>query len=148
MPPDLPDPQPKKRNSCVIWLLVFIAFLVLLVIGIVVCLPYFLASTTSVILDACVTKAKADVKGFETVIIRYRTGMNSMPSSLEDLIRRPTNVSGPWRRLMSEDTLNDPWGQPYQYRNPGVHNPNSYDVYSKGPDMKDGTEDDIGNWQN
>ena len=40
----------------------------------------------------------------------------------------------------------DPWGEPYQYRSPGTHNKTGYDLFSKGPDKTEGTEDDIGNW--
>lgn len=40
----------------------------------------------------------------------------------------------------------DPWGQPYRYRFPGKENPGSYDIWSIGPDGKDGTTDDVGNW--
>ena len=29
---------------------------------------------------------------------------------------------------------------------PGKHNANSYDLLSVGPDGKEGTDDDIGNW--
>ena len=29
---------------------------------------------------------------------------------------------------------------------PGKHNPNDYDLLSAGPDGKEGTDDDIGNW--
>ena len=36
----------------------------------------------------------------------------------------------------------DPWGTTYQFRNPGKKNTN-YDVFSMGPDGKEGTEDDI-----
>jgi general secretion pathway protein G len=30
---------------------------------------------------------------------------------------------------------------------PGTHNPDSYDVWSLGPDGINGTQDDIGNWK-
>ena len=40
----------------------------------------------------------------------------------------------------------DPWGEAYQYRSPGTHNKSGYDLFSKGPDKTEGTEDDIGNW--
>ena len=52
------------------------------------------------------------------------------------------------RKMIEESALKDAWGNEYQYRNPGRHNPNGYDIYSSGPDGKEGTEDDIGNWQN
>ena len=37
----------------------------------------------------------------------------------------------------------DPWGKDYIYVYPGQKNPNSYDLYSAGPDGQPGTEDDI-----
>ena len=96
--------------------------------------------------DAGEGKAKADVQALETSLIRFRTLTGSMPSSLEDLIRRPSNGKGNWRQLVKESAIIDPWKQPYQYRNPGKRNSNGYDLYSKGVDMQDGTADDIGNW--
>ena len=50
-----------------------------------------------------------------------------------------------WRKELDEETL-DPWGHSYQYRNPGRHNPDKYDVFSMGPDGLPDTDDDIGNW--
>ena len=41
----------------------------------------------------------------------------------------------------------DPWDNPYNYREPGVKNANSFDLWSNGPDGQEGTEDDITNWQ-
>jgi general secretion pathway protein G len=41
----------------------------------------------------------------------------------------------------------DPWGNPYQYLNPGEHG--DVDIYSFGADGSPGGEDenaDIGNW--
>jgi general secretion pathway protein G len=40
----------------------------------------------------------------------------------------------------------DPWGQAYIYLNPGSKNPYGFDVRSIGPDGIEGTEDDVGNW--
>ena len=40
----------------------------------------------------------------------------------------------------------DPWGQPYQYEYPGTHDEQMPDIWSLGPDMMDGTDDDVGNW--
>ena len=93
-------------------------------------------------------RTQADIQTLETCVIRYRTNMNSMPASLENLTRRPDNRKGPWRKLIEESALTDQWGQPYQYSNPGKHNAQGYDIFSKGPDMKEDTDDDIGNWQN
>jgi general secretion pathway protein G len=53
-----------------------------------------------------------------------------------------------WVELVEPDTLKDPWGEDYQYRGPedAQFNQGKYDLYSKGPDKKEDTEDDIGNW--
>ena len=40
----------------------------------------------------------------------------------------------------------DPWGTPYIYRCPGQHNVDTYDLVSPGPDLQEGTADDINNW--
>lgn len=49
------------------------------------------------------------------------------------------------------DYFIDPFGSPFQYRYPGTENPDSYDLWSYGPDGEDGEEDDeedddITNW--
>jgi len=44
----------------------------------------------------------------------------------------------------------DPWGNPFNYACPGVHRPNSYDLYSYGEDGRSRSggddADDINNW--
>ena len=40
----------------------------------------------------------------------------------------------------------DPWGKPYGYACPGTNKPNSYDLWSAGPDGIEGNEDDVTNW--
>ena len=49
--------------------------------------------------------------------------------------------------LGADGVYRDPWGNPYIYRYPGQHNSNSYDLYSAGPDLHDGTDDDVTNWK-
>lgn len=120
--------------------------LVLAIIAVLVGMGIF--ATSGVLDDANVGRARADVKTLEMNIVRYKTNMNQVPSSLKDLAVRPGNAKGPWRKMIEETALKDAWGNDYQYRNPGRHNPNGYDIYSLGPDGKDGSEDDIGNWTN
>lgn len=90
--------------------------------------------------------AQSDIRVLEIGLIRLRTSTGSMPSSLDDLVRRPLDAKSNWHPLVQESALTDPWKQPYQYRNPGVHHPTGYDLFSKGPDMIEDTADDIGNW--
>ncbi len=40
----------------------------------------------------------------------------------------------------------DPWGNDYRYLNPGTHG-DEMEVYSIGPDKREGNEDDVGSWQ-
>ena len=96
--------------------------------------------------DANVGRAKGDIKTLEINMARYKTMTAKAPESLDDFVREPGIFSGSWKPLMQKSALNDPWGEPYQYRNPGTKNPNGYDLFSKGPDKKEGTDDDIGNW--
>jgi general secretion pathway protein G len=55
----------------------------------------------------------------------------------------PKNWRGPY--LRKKKALKDPWGEPYVYKSPGVHN-EDYDLLSKGPDGVEGGADDITNW--
>ena len=40
----------------------------------------------------------------------------------------------------------DAWDNAFQYKCPGTHNPQKYDLWSNGADGTAGTEDDITNW--
>ncbi|HTX64599.1 MAG TPA: type II secretion system major pseudopilin GspG [Opitutaceae bacterium] len=81
----------------------------------------------------------------------YKIDMGDYPSTaegLQALVTAPAGKAERWRGPYLQDGKLpvDTWGEPYQYRFPGVHNKNGYDAWSKGPDKTDGTEDDIGNW--
>jgi general secretion pathway protein G len=81
----------------------------------------------------------------------FKIHMGDYPTTaegLQALIAAPANKADRWRGpYLNESKIpTDPWGEPYQYRYPGVKNKNSYDLWSKGPDKIDGTDDDIGNW--
>ena len=81
----------------------------------------------------------------------YKIHMGDYPTTaegLQALIAAPANRAERWRGPYLKDNKipNDPWGEPYQYRYPGVKNKDRYDLWSKGPDRTDGTDDDIGNW--
>jgi general secretion pathway protein G len=89
----------------------------------------------------------------KTSLVRYRMEVGDYPSTAEGmaaLLVAPANRADRWRGPYIDSPGNkaplDPWGEPYQYRYPGTHNKDSYDLYSKGPDKADGTADDIGNW--
>lgn len=99
--------------------------------------------------QARVTAAQADIKGgIKSALDQFDVDNGHYPKSLQDLLQAPSdarNWHGPYFDPPNIPT--DPWGNPYVYVYPGRHNANSYDLYSIGPDGRDGTEDDIGNWQ-
>ncbi|MBW8781246.1 MAG: type II secretion system major pseudopilin GspG [Verrucomicrobia bacterium] len=89
----------------------------------------------------------------ETPLTAYRINMGDYPSTaegLQALVAAPQNKAdrwqGPYIKAPGGKLPTDPWGELYQYRYPGTHNKNSYDLFSKGPDKIEGTPDDIGNW--
>lgn len=87
-------------------------------------------------------------------LLRYRMDVGAYPTTvqgLDALLRAPDGGAagqwkGPYFEIRGSTKPLDPWGQPYEYRHPGIKNPSGYDLYSAGPDRKAGTDDDIGNW--
>ena len=84
-----------------------------------------------------------------SIFARFHLRAGRYPDRLEDLLKRPPGLDpslwdGPY--VNTPDMLNDPWGRPYRYRHPGMHNEDGYDLWSVGLDGADGTADDICNW--
>ena len=89
----------------------------------------------------------------KTSLVRYKIDLGSYPTTAEGLnalFTAPANTGTRWRGPYADVSGNtmplDPWGESYGYRYPGTKNKSSYDLFSKGPDKTEGTEDDIGNW--
>jgi general secretion pathway protein G len=97
--------------------------------------------------EAQISKAKADIMAWEVNLIRYKTRNMTLPTQEQGLeALTDPHPNGGWIPIAKAEALFDPWDHQYQYRNPGTRNPNSYDIYSLGPDGIEGTADDIGNW--
>lgn len=92
--------------------------------------------------NAKFTAAEAQMNTLKTAIVQYKTLNRTMPPSLEALVTPPANARVK-RKLVKEEGILDPWGSKYQYRTPGRRNTTGYDLYSMGPDKKDGGDDDI-----
>ncbi len=100
--------------------------------------------------QAKITKAQADVASIESALDLYRLDIGRYPETdqgLESLTEKPSDAPS-WKEGGYLKKLpNDPWGQPYNYLNPGIHG--TVDVFSYGADGADGGEGpnaDIGNW--
>ncbi len=77
-------------------------------------------------------------------------GYPTTDQGLKALIAKPDSGvgsgetwNGPY--LKKKEIPTDQWGNTYVYISPGVHNPDSFDLYSYGADGKE-SEDDITNW--
>ena len=98
-------------------------------------------------------EAKLFVRSLETPLETFRIDHGRFPltsEGLNALLSAPPDVDpskGEWPYIKQSAVKMDPWGMPYQYEFPGRRNgPSGYDLWSFGPDMMDGNEDDIGNW--
>ena len=80
----------------------------------------------------------------------YHTAVGQYPKEFKDLYEKPsdTDIAEKWKGpyIDNPDSLKDAWQRELQYKAPGEHNPDSYDLWSKGPNGQDGDDDDIGNW--
>jgi general secretion pathway protein G len=99
--------------------------------------------------DPKVAAVRSDMETIATALDTFEVDMGTYPSTaqgLQSLMKRP-GTSPRWHGPYSKALPIDPWGHPYQYLSPGVHNRRGlYDLWSAGPDGRDGTADDITNW--
>lgn len=49
--------------------------------------------------------------------------------------------------IKNDDEITDPWGQPFIYTYPAKRGGDKYDLWSKGADGLENTQDDVGNWK-
>ncbi|HEX7652662.1 MAG TPA: type II secretion system major pseudopilin GspG [Verrucomicrobiae bacterium] len=98
---------------------------------------------------ARVTAATTDINGgIKSALGQYEVDNGFYPKSLNDLLTQPNNAKNWHGPYFDPPKLPiDPWGNQYIYYFPGKHNASSYDLLSAGADGKEGTDDDIGNWQ-
>jgi general secretion pathway protein G len=104
--------------------------------------------------EARVVAAKQDVGTLVQALKLYRLDIGRYPTTeqgLKALVEKPTAEPVPqnWKAGGYVESLpKDPWGNVYQYSNPGTHG--EIDVYSFGADGKaggTGLDADVGNWQ-
>ena len=95
-----------------------------------------------------VRTAGAEVKSIETAVNLYFNDTGAILNSnfdLDMLLVAAEDGGGPQGPYFSKaDALLDPWGNPYILRVPGDVN-YDFDIFSAGPDLQEGTEDDIVN---
>ncbi len=86
--------------------------------------------------------ANIQISNLSTALDLYRLDVGRYPSTgegLASLVTRPTAAdrwTGPY--VKKQESLIDPWGEPYDYRSPGQHG--AYDLFSLGADKAEGGE--------
>ena len=100
------------------------------------------------------SKARADIATLKGVLEQFYFDVRRYPTTsdgLEVLRNRPDDGGDLWKGPYTHEAIpNDPWGNPYVYVCPGIHNPESYDLESYGKDGEDGGEEDdadVESWQ-
>ena len=108
---------------------------------------YFLGPQIEIARDA---KLGADFKSLDQALHTYENLNGFLPTTeqgLQALVTAPSSDPKPqrWYQMM-ERLPQDPYKEDYIYVCPGTHNPQGYDIYSKGKDRVANTADDKGNW--
>ena len=97
-----------------------------------------------------ITQAKTQISLFASSLDTFELDLGRYPTTVEGLdalVQKPSGLDK-WTQpyLTRQDIPLDPWGNEYQYRHPGQKNEYGYDLYSGGPDGREGGDDDIDNW--
>jgi general secretion pathway protein G len=139
----------RRRQGAAFTLVELMVVVVILGILAATIIPNFLSSKS----EAMVGAARADIKVLETAVDMFYLHMDRLPTSeegLKVLADPPSGEDKKWRGPYIKEVKPDPWGRAYQYRAPGVHGKNKFDIWSFGADGSEGGEKDaadIGNWQ-
>jgi general secretion pathway protein G len=135
----------ERRGFTLIEIMVVVVILGILAATII---PQFIGTTQ----DAKVSAAKSTIAELESALERFQIHMDRHPTSeegLKVLVEPPASDATKWRGPYIKMLRPDPWGNPYQYRYPGVHHPSSFDIWSRaagGAEGGEGEAADIGNW--
>lgn len=116
---------------------------IMLVVAIIAVLAGGVIIKMTGILDVTkIQRAEQDIANIYSALKLYEARNNQLPEQsqgLDALVSPPSTGTPPanWVRLMDSLPI-DPWNTPYQYRNPGKKDPSGVDIFSLGPQRKEG----------
>lgn len=90
--------------------------------------------------------AKRQIESFKDALELYRLDTGRYPTNgvgLNGLLQAPADLPNPakWKGPYIDEAIPaDPWDNPYKYEQVS---PTQFKIWSMGPDMIDGTQDDI-----
>ena len=138
-----PSTGPRRRQPGFTLMEVLLVLAILVILGGTVGI-YFANVQTGAYADV----AKNQINLFGQQLELYRLHVGSYPSSTQGLAalrEAPLDLQNPYKwkgPYAAADIPMDPWDNEYQYE---LLNPTQYRIWSYGPDLTDGTEDDISN---
>ena len=97
---------------------------------------------------AKIRAASSQISRLAMSVETFYLDTGATPDRLEDLVEEPASVNGWNGPYVKNSLLKDPWGEEYQYRNPGEHG--DFDIFSLGADGQVGGEGknaDITSWE-
>lgn len=133
----------------------------LIEIMVVVTILGLIATIVTVNVIGQLDKAQIDttatqISSLEQALEQYRLDAGRYPSTeqgLRALIEAPSvgkapkrYPSGGYLKSKGGKLPEDPWGEEFVYTSPGIHG-NPYEIFSKGPDGVEGSDDDIKSWE-
>lgn len=84
----------------------------------------------------------------ENDLERFKVHCGRYPTQISDLMVQPNDadIAAKWQGPYVKRLPTDRWGISLGYLCPGRHKPQTFDLWSFGPDRTSGTGDDITNW--
>jgi len=130
-----PPRRSRARGYTLMEIMLVVAIIAVIAGGVIV-------KMTGALDVAKIQRAEQDINNLYSALKLYEARNYQMPDQgqgLEALVSPPTAGTRPpnWTKLMDSMPV-DPWNTPYQYRNPGKRDPSGVDVFSFGPDRKEG----------
>jgi len=100
---------------------------------------------------AKIKAARTQLENFSLALNRFEVDLGRFPTSSEGLgalIQRPSDGAKTWQGpyLDGNAVPKDQWENVWNYRQPGQRRPEGFDLWSNGPDGREGGGDDIANW--
>ncbi len=96
---------------------------------------------------AKVSQAEADFKSIDTALMSYKLLAGNYPTTqqgLKALVEKPSSTPVPrrWNQTSKKIPV-DPWKNDYGYRFPGKKTASEPEIFTKGQDGMEGTQDDL-----
>ncbi len=128
--------QARRRRLGMTLMEVLLVLVILVIIGSGVGL-----AINTALKSAKINAAKAQVQNFKEGVKMYFTLMQYYPEALVELVEEPSDADG-WQPCLEKTEIPlDPWGNEYQFEL--LDDSESFRIWSMGPDMTEGTDDDV-----